>query len=80
MIIEAEYFLLVVLGDIGKSMPELFKGAMRKDERLNMYLYLVECKLEPEVYKYCPARTTTCAGKHYEKKELCSKQCQSLLQ
>ena len=38
-------FLLVVLGDIGKSMPEFFKGAMRKDERLNMYLYLVECKL-----------------------------------
>ena len=32
MIIEAEYFLLVVLGDIGKSMPELFKGAMRKDK------------------------------------------------
>ena len=32
IIIEAEYFLLVVLGDIGKSMPELFKGAMRKDE------------------------------------------------
>ena len=43
--IEAEYFLLVVLGDSGKSMPELFKGAMRKDDRLNMYLYLVECKL-----------------------------------
>ena len=69
MIIEAEYFLLVVLGDIGKSMPELFKGAMRKDERLNVYLYLVECKLKPEVYKYRPARTTTRAGKHNEKRE-----------
>ena len=69
--IEAEYFLLVVLGDIGKSMPELFKGAMRKDETLNMYLYLVECKL----YKYRPARTTTRAGKHYVKKEYLSVYC-----
>ena len=51
-------------------MPELFKGAMRKDKTLNMYLYLLDCKLLPEVYKYRPARTTTRAGKHYEKREL----------
>ena len=51
-------------------MPELFKGAMRKDKTLNMYLYLLDCKLLPEVYKYRPARTTTRAGKHYEKGEL----------